>query len=76
MTWNHRITRETLEDGTHLFALREVFYEGEQVVSWTQEPIAAVGETFLECADTLAKMNRAVTLGVLDLETRETVPAR
>ncbi len=77
MTWNYRVTRrkvrttvdvgETVEE--YLFELREVYYnEDGSVQSWTEEPVHAVGDTWMELADTLAIMGRAIGIPVLDLD--------
>ncbi len=73
--WNHRVTRERLDDGSYWYAVREVFYDHKgNVTLWTEDAIAAEGETPGEVASALGQMAGCLALGVLDLETRETLP--
>jgi len=74
-TWDHRITREQLTTGEYMFAIREVYYDHDgQPDGWTADPIAALGESPGEVADTLHRMIESLERGVLDLETRRTLP--
>lgn len=73
--WNHRVTRELLDTGEYEYAIREVHYGADdKVVGWTADPIAAVGDTAEEVAQVLEQMRDCLQLGVLDLESRETLP--
>ena len=77
MTWNHRVTRELLEDGSELFAIREVHYDTDgAVVGWTRDPIAAVGDTAEDVAWALQKMLEGAGRPVLDLADLELEPAQ
>ena len=77
--WNHRITRETVTnpDGSadFLYAIREVHYDDAgEVTSWTKDPVAAAGDTPDEVVWALDRMIASRGRGVLDLETRKTLP--
>jgi len=38
--WNHRAFRETASDGSHLFSIRETYYNKDGTLSaYTEEPI-------------------------------------
>lgn len=47
--WNYRITRESFTDPdgnrAHIYALREVFYDADMPVAWSEEPTSFDGET-------------------------------
>lgn len=74
-TWNYRICRETLGDGSPHMSIREVFYDKDgKVEGWSADPIAPAGETWMEISDELAKMSAAIGHPALDLETRKWLP--
>lgn len=66
-TWRYAMTRETDEDGEHFFTIREVYTSDGGALSWTENAIAARGDTWTECADDLAVMGRAIGASVLDI---------
>lgn len=44
--WNHRVVRQTLEDGTHWFSVREVFYNDDSsIFAYTEQPVDISGES-------------------------------
>lgn len=70
--WNYRVTRERLDDGSYLFALREVYYEDDRPVAWSAEPDSFVGESAEEVTDSLSKaLVSALGRDVLDIDTTE-----
>ena len=76
--WNYRITREVITnpDGTTeaMYACREVHYDDDgKVRSWSGEPTTFVGETPGGVVECLIRAASSFGLGVLDLDTRETV---
>lgn len=64
--WNYRVTR-TVVDDEYVFEIREVYYDHGEPNAWTEEAIAPHGDSWHELADDLVKMQRAVSLPVLDL---------
>lgn len=49
MTWNYRVMRTTDPDGTHVFAIHEVYYDaGGAIEGWTENAARPQGETFAE----------------------------
>lgn len=71
-TWNYRVTVTREPDGLggteEVFAIREVYYnEAGRPISWSEQAIAPVGDSWKSVADDLAKMGRAVGIPVLDL---------
>lgn len=65
-TWCYRITREQI-DGEDFYTIREVYTAPDGSLSWTEDPIAARGDGWIECADDLSRMSHAVGGPVLDL---------
>jgi hypothetical protein len=62
MTWNHRVVKETLDDGMEWLTIREVFYnENGEITGYTEDAVNISGETvedlrwqcqkILECLD-------------------------
>lgn len=74
--WDYRITRETLPDGSHLYALREVYYVDNKPEAWSLEPDRFVGDSAESVTASLTMaLRNATEQGVLDLDTRETIPS-
>lgn len=71
MSWNYRVTRThvTTPDGPqNVYEIREAYYdENGQVTSWSENPIAPYGETWHELAEDLVKMQRAISMAIIDL---------
>jgi hypothetical protein len=69
--WNHRVVVRELGMGSlkeDVYAIHEVYYSAAgDIVSWTEEPVAPLGETWLECLDAMAQMFRAATMPVVDV---------
>lgn len=65
-SWCYRITRERI-DGEDFYTIREVYTGRDGGLSWTEDAIAASGESWMECADALSLMTRALSSDVLDL---------
>lgn len=62
MTWNYRVLRaETGELGIH-----EVYYDDDQVASWSADPMPITGETVEELATELGHMAFALQQRILD----------
>ena len=53
--------------GEYVFEIREVYYTDGQPHSWSRDPIAPYGESWHELGDDLMKMQRALSMPVLDL---------
>lgn len=44
--WNHRVVRETNEDGTYYYSVREVFYNNDGTIfAYTKNPVKICGES-------------------------------
>jgi hypothetical protein len=66
MTWRYCITRTTTPDG-YWHEIREVYFDGDGGLSWTQDEVAASGETLDEVKWDLEHMAEALQLPVLDI---------
>jgi hypothetical protein len=66
-TWRYCITREKDEHGEDWFTLREVYTAPDGALSWTEDAVAAGGDSWRDCADDLSVMGRAIGAPVLDL---------
>lgn len=69
-TWRYAMTREqwdTAAGPEDFFTIREVYEGPDGALSWTKDAIAARGDSWMECADDLAKMTRAMNGPILDL---------
>lgn len=65
--WQYRIVRDHHE-GQPFYTIREVYFEGDQVASWTAEGVDPFGETREEIFQCLADMMGAtVRFTILDL---------
>jgi len=67
--WNHRILRQETTLGTETFAtyaLHEVYYDDDgKPGSWTEQPVAIVGDDFKSAAETYLRMSNAFMKPVL-----------
>jgi hypothetical protein len=64
--WDYRVTKQVL-DGETQYAIREVYYNGTRIVSWTADIIGASGETVEEVRDELERMMVATLAPVIDI---------
>jgi hypothetical protein len=70
VSWNYRLTVETVDD-EEVWALREIYYDDDgNVTLWSQDPVGAVGDSWMECADTLARMAAVIGYPAYDLDAR------
>ena len=71
MSWNHRVLLTHVQLGPEEFdhyAVHEVYYDDNGVpTSWTKEPIAIVGDDYVECRNAWEMIARAFTLPVLEV---------
>ena len=68
MSWNHRVLRTTEPDGSHVFAIHEVYYHDDGAIqAWTVEPVHPVGETMKVLYGELMMFERAFTRHILDV---------
>lgn len=74
MTWNYRVVKDSHTVNGLItevsFSIREVYYDDDNddwIVSWTAEPSAPVGDTWLECVDNHLMMSAALGLPVVDV---------
>lgn len=64
MTWNYRLTKQGDE-----IAIREVYYNDyNEVVSWTEDPVSLVGESFKELRKDLRRITECLKHPILDLD--------
>jgi hypothetical protein len=82
--WNHRVMRTetpqthelsgiTLIDSYTTYAIHEVYYRGDKVISWTDTPVEIVEESLKDLKKTLKNMLDACKLPVLDSITGEEI---
>ena len=61
--WNHRVVRETVDDGSYWYSVREVFYNDDgSIYCYTEKPVRIDGQSIdaikeylrwvLDCLDT------------------------
>lgn len=68
MTWNYRVFKSNGVYGIH-----KVCYSEENIVTYTEESCAPVGETLEELARDIVKMNAALYKPTIDYETGEEI---
>ena len=65
-TWNHRVVKVAYE-GETFFGIHEAYYgPGWDDLSWTEKPVAPVGETIEELRHTLERMLAALDKPIID----------
>ena len=76
-TWRYAMTRE-VHDGEPFYTIREVYSSDDGKVGWTEDAIAARGDSWQECGDDLSLMGRALGSNILDIsgETYEWIKPR
>ncbi len=71
MNWRYQLTKETV-DGHEQFAVREVYFDDDGKVSWTQDPIQIVGDSEQDITETLIRIRTDVKRGgVLDISSTQ-----
>lgn len=66
VTWRYVMAVEDTEDAEATWTIRSLYISDLGGISWSEEPAAPQGATWLELQDDLTKMGRAVK-EVLDL---------
>lgn len=67
--WNFRLTVRTCQD-EEIWEVREIYYDDVgEVSTFSVDPIAASGSSWLECADELARMVGIIAYPAFDLDT-------
>lgn len=66
-TWHYAMSRERDEEGNTHYGLVEVYVDGKNALSWSDPVMNLAGERWIEAADDLSKVTRAVGAPVLDL---------
>lgn len=64
--WDYRVTKQVL-DGETQYAIREVYYNGTRIVSWTADIIGASGDDVTEVVVDLGRMLNATSRPVVDI---------
>jgi hypothetical protein len=64
MRWTYRVSRQKLENGDEIFAIRE-FYD--DCKSWTEDEIAPVGDSLDDLRWSLTKMIEALDKEIIDI---------
>ena len=59
MSWDHRVIKRTV-DGTTSYQLHEVYYDGDEISGWTEDPVAAMGESAGDLKSTLKLQQNAL----------------
>jgi len=68
VSWNHRVMRTTDPDGTHGFAIHEVYYrEDGSIEAWTMNAVSPFGTSLKELHGDLTRFERAFTRHILDV---------
>lgn len=69
MTWNHRVISRKYETGETYYAIHEVYYdESGEPYSVTAMPSAIMEESVEDIAWTLERIQKCLSLPVLDYE--------
>jgi len=69
-TWNYRVIKRTFKDSEGNdeieYSIHEVFYDkNNKIISWTEQPVAAVDSHIVILGDVLDRMKVALTKPVL-----------
>lgn len=67
MRWEYRVIAKEL-DGKESFGIHEVYYEEDNIVSWTDEPVTPFGEACQEVRKNYELMRSALFRPVLRLQ--------
>lgn len=73
--WNYRLFRHSHLDGEDFYQIHEAYYADGKLERWTDEGVAASGETARGVLECLARMAVALTKPTLDYKTGEEVEA-
>lgn len=69
MSWEYRVTRTTDPDGSHDFAIREVYYgDADTINGWTDRSVGISGTDFQMLTRDLARYQGAFSKSVLAIE--------
>lgn len=73
MSWNYRVCKETYkkntEDEEEYFTMREVYYDGDTIVSITENAVGPSGYTLEELKFSLEKIQLALNKDIVDIDT-------
>jgi len=73
--WNYRLTVRTVDD-TELWEVREIYYnKAGNVVTWSESPVAASGESWAELVDDLSRMSSLAREKIWDIDAEQWVNA-
>lgn len=68
--WNYRMTVRSCKD-EEIWEIREIYYDDDgNATSWSKDPIAAMGTTWRELAEELARMSSVIGDQIFDLDTK------
>lgn len=74
MTWNYRVVKKRLSDGTETFGIHEVYYDADgKVNAYTEVTMAAYGETLEEFREDIKRHLEALERPVLTQDDLESV---
>ena len=72
-TWNYRVCKETYGKNTNdeevYYSIREVYYDGDEIASVTENAVGVSGSTIDEIKYSLEKMQLALNKDVVDVDT-------
>lgn len=67
MTFRVAITREHTDDGEDFFTVREVYTGEDGKLSWTEEAVPVVADSWQELVTEIVRFGEALDLPILDL---------
>jgi hypothetical protein len=68
MSWTYRISKQTLENGDELFAIREFYPNSKgKLTSWGHEEVTPVGTTLEDLKGELALIMQCLDKEVIDI---------
>ena len=68
MSWTYRISKQTLENGDELFAIREFYPNSkDELTSWSHKEVTPVGTTLEDLKGELALIMQCLDKEVIDI---------
>jgi len=70
MAWNYRVLKKTLDEG-EVYEIHEVYYKGNAIHMWSEDPISPYGESLEELKKDLQYQLEALELPILEVRANE-----
>jgi len=66
-TWNYRVLKKTLNE-SEMYEIHEVYYKGNVIHMWSENPISPYGENLRELKKDLQYQMEALKLPILEIK--------